>query len=78
MVRLMVFIRANISGLLTIDVKDILVSQEETRGVIHLEPIYVLSTSMWLVSGLREELHVLLVWFMRSHGKFLFLNKDSQ
>lgn len=69
-------IRANISGLLTIDVKDILVSQEETRGVIHLEPIYVLSTSLWLVSGLREELNV--VWFMRSHGKFLFLNKDSQ
>lgn len=49
-------IHVNISGLLTIDVKDILVSQEETRRVIHLEPIYVLSTSpsMRLVSGLRD------------------------
>jgi len=36
-------LHANISGLLTIDVKDILVSQEETRRVIHLEHIYVMS-----------------------------------
>lgn len=52
---------ANISGLLTIDVKDILVSQEETRRVIHLEPIYVLSTSMRLVSGLRD-VHVAILY----------------
>lgn len=38
-----IFIHANISGLLTIDVKDVLVSGEETRRVIHLEPICFVS-----------------------------------
>ncbi len=39
-----IIIHANISGLLTIDVNDVLVSGKETRRVIHLEPSHVLST----------------------------------
>lgn len=41
---IIILIRANISGLLTIDENDVLVSGKETRRVIHLEPSHVLST----------------------------------